>query len=75
MKKIFASVALVAFMFAVSAPSFAAVNTDKDPKAAKTETKKADAKKDDKKECAKDGKACCKDKAACTDKKADATKK
>jgi hypothetical protein len=71
MKKIFASVALVAFMFAISSPSFAAVNNDKDPKAAKTETKKADTKKD----CAKDGKACCKDKSACTDKKADATKK
>jgi hypothetical protein len=72
MKKIFASAALVAFMFAISAPSFAAVNYDKDPKAAKTETKK-----DDKKECSKDGKACCKDKAASTekDKKADAPKK
>lgn len=72
MKKIVASVALVAFMFAISAPSFAASNYDKDPKAAKTETKK-----DDKKACAKDGKACCKDKSTCTDKekKADATKK
>jgi hypothetical protein len=70
MKKIIASTALVAFMFAISAPSFAAVNNDKDPKAAKTETKK-----DDKKACAKDGKACCKDKSSCTEKKADATKK
>lgn len=70
MKKIIASAALVAFMFAISAPSFAAANYDKDPKAAKTETKKAD-----KKECTKDGKACCKDKSACTEKKADATKK
>jgi len=70
MKKIFATAALVTFMFAISAPSFAAVNNDKDPKAAKTETKK-----DDKKACAKDGKACCKDKSSCTEKKADATKK
>ena len=70
MKKIIASVALVAFMFAISAPSFASANYDKDPKAAKSETKK-----DDKKACCKDGKACCKDKAASTDKKADAPKK
>jgi uncharacterized protein YxeA len=70
MKKIIASVALVAFMFAISAPTFAAVNYDKDPKAAKTETKK-----DEKKACCKDGKACCKDKSTSTEKKADATKK
>jgi hypothetical protein len=70
MKKIFASAALVAFMFAISAPSFAASNYDKDPKAAKTETKK-----DEKKSCSKDGKACCKDKSASTEKKDNAPKK
>ena len=69
MKKIIASAALVAFIFAVSAPTFASANYDKDPKAAKTETKK-----DDKKSCSKDGK-CCKDKSASSEKKADATKK
>jgi hypothetical protein len=71
MKKLIASIAIVAFVFAIAAPSYAIV--DKDPKAAKTETKKADTKKTEtKKDCpaasgckdAKAGSSCCGEKKA-----------
>jgi hypothetical protein len=69
MKKLIAQIAIVVFVFAIAAPSYAAF--DKDPKAPKTETKKADSKKADaKKDCpagckdAKGGSSCCGDKKA-----------
>lgn len=71
MKKLFAIVAVSAFLFAVAAPSYAAY--DKDPKAPKTETKKTEAKKAEaKKDCpaassckdAKAGSSCCGSKTA-----------
>ena len=76
MKKIITLFAMIAFLGVVAAPSFATANYDKDPKAAKTETKKEDTKNTTGKnaKCCSNG-ASCKDKSACTGKKYEPAKK
>ena len=72
MKKIIALFAVVAFLGVTAAPSFAAVNYDKNPKATKTETKKAE-KKTTHSCCS--GTSSCKDKSSCSGSKTTPPKK
>ena len=76
MKKFVASMAVVAFLAVMAAPSFGATGYDKDPKAAKTETKKGDAKASTGKtgSCSSNS-SCCKSHSATTESKSQPSKK